>query len=106
MVNQNNWKEVFELLDEWAVPGFTFDYEEIEDPPHEIVLKIKKWAVEMCGKNEPVPFRVVPDGENGICAEYREKDNCFKSIEFNKDGTIEVLEFKDHKLVNRYNMYV
>ncbi|MBI4716805.1 MAG: hypothetical protein HY763_03295 [Planctomycetes bacterium] len=48
----------------------------------------------------PPPLRVVPDGEGGIAFELR-AGAVFQSLEVSGDGVLELLTFRDSKLVSR-----
>lgn len=99
------WRKVInEPLIDWLEDPSQLEDEGIEAPTVAHIKFVSEYA--MCLRDRfgwPPPLRVVPSGDGGIVFELK-SGPYFQSIEFDEDGTIELITFKDSKLVSRIEL--
>ena len=96
-----DWTRIIdEKLINWGLVS-TFDQEdELEPPSGESIAKACELAKYMRDCGFPLPTGVIPDGEGGIVYENRQ-GNLYQSMEIDCSGMVELLTFRDCKLVSR-----
>lgn len=96
------WRKVInEPLIDWLQDPSQLEDEGIEAPTEAHIKFVSEYA--MCLRTRfgwPPPLRVVPSGDGGIVFELK-SGPYFQSIEFDEDGTVELITFKASKLVSR-----
>ena len=101
--HREGWQRIIdEYLVEWGRnPAFLND-DEIVAPSLSVISYACQIAVDLRDAEPPPPSpsRAVPDGEGGIAFERRVGD-CFQSLEIREDRTIELVTFRNCKIVSR-----
>ena len=104
MNNYKKWDDIVLKLLSWTYPGFSFGYAQIEEPSHKVIFKAIEKAHRLQKLNEEPPLRVIPVGNGDVRFEWWDTKDFFKIMKFNKDGTTTVREFKDCKVIKKYNI--
>lgn len=98
------WTNIInEPLIDWGKDPSQLEDEGIEAPSRALITFVSEYAMCLRRFGWPPPLRVVPSGDGGIVFELK-SGPYFQSIEFDEDGTIELITFKDSKLVSRLEL--
>lgn len=101
---RDGWDRILnESLIEWGGDPSRLRDSDIEPPSRELITLVSRYALKLRDAGLPPPTRVVPNGDGGIALE-KFVNSSFQSIEFEKDGTVELLTFKDGKLESRHQL--
>ena len=98
--NQDAWQAVIDsTLIEWGRNLNIFQNDELEPFTKESIRKA--WLLATISRNieAPPPTRVVPDGNGGVVFE-REGRSVFMSLNVDHTGAVELLTFKDGRLLS------
>ena len=99
--SQQGWRNVIDQhLIEWGRDTGMLQDDDFVPPSSEIVSLACQVAMACRDEGWSPPTRVVPDGEGGISFE-RDAGACFESLNVLRDGTVELLVFRDCKLIRR-----
>jgi len=95
------WQRVIDWqLVEWGQGPESLAEEALVPPSREIIDLACKVAAAGRESGFPAPLRVVPDGEGGVSFE-RRSGEYFQSLNVLADGCVELLTFRNCKLVAR-----
>lgn len=98
------WRDVInEPLIDWGKDPSQLEDEGIEAPSRALITFVSEYAMCLRRFGWPPPLRVVPSGDGGIVFELK-SGPYFQSLEFDKDGTVELVTFKDSKFVTRIEL--
>lgn len=98
---KDGWDRIIDQhLVEWGRDPSGFDSDEIVPPSREIIHAACHVAMRLRDENWAAPLRVVPDGDGGIAFEH-EDGASFQTLHLQADGSVELLTFRDCKIVGR-----
>ena len=99
----DQWKRIIDKLKDWQKDSSGFDDEDYEPPRCDVIAEAIELAIEFRNAKWLPPHSVVPDAGGGIVFERR---NGFDSqkIHLWGDGTVEYIETRNHKVVDRRNL--
>lgn len=99
--NREGWDKLIDhRLIEWGSNPSQLEDDGIEVPSRESIKIACQLAYVMRNNESPFPTRIVPNGEGGIVFE-RMKGQTFITIEIDENGSLEITEFIDSRLVCR-----
>ena len=98
------WQDVIDhQLVEWGRSVADLEDDGLVPPSPYAIYQASRLAMHFRDQGQPAPMRVVPNGDGGICLE-RWHGQCFQTIEIRADGTVELITFKDSRLVSRHRL--
>jgi len=99
--DRRGWQRVIDdYLVEWGRNPDQLEDEDLAAPSSKSLQFACNLAMDMRDQGLPAPLRVVPDGEGGVSFERRD-GAWFQSLDVLEDGSIELVTFKDYRVVSR-----
>lgn len=96
----DGWSKVIDQLLDWFRNPQELADEDFLPPSKQVIKRVCDFVVASQDGRLPSPLRVVPDGDGGISFEWHWGSH-FQTINFDDDGSVELLQFEDCKLVRR-----
>ena len=100
-IDHDGWRVVInEPLIEWGRDPSKIADEGIDPPTREMITFASEYAMHLRDRGCPPPDRVVPNGDGGIAFE-KWTGSFYQVIEFEPGGIVELLTYRDSRLVGR-----